>query len=279
MSIETNIGEQTTVENGEAAENSEVIEGTADKDTNEEISADNNDSDNDTEGENAADGDKPTSGENENDEVFLTTEDGNKILRSQAENFALQGYEYQSKIKPLLDKFSRIAANSFKEDGSAYGSLDELADRMIEAIDNNLLERCREDAGGDEEIAQELYQSRKAVRDKDYNDSLEAKEREKREAINNQTQKVAAEFENLQKVFPEIKSYGELSAEVKNYAARNNVSLLEAKLLVDHENQKAVQRVNDDKAAAAAKSTGSQSGSGGAEKSAEIEAMLRGMRR
>lgn len=280
-------GQDTTLENSEvAAENSEV-QGTAaeqDTSTDNDNAADNSDNDAEI---NGTEEQVDTSSESEEgdsqdstqpDEVFLSFDDGSQVLRSQAENYAKMGFEFERDTKPILEKLDLILANSQKQDGSGYASLSEFVDGLLDVLDSNLLEQCKEDAHGDETIANELFNSRKAERNKNYTALQEQRAKELKEVTDAKSQKIADEFLRVQTVFPEIKTYGELSSEVKNYAAKNGVSLLEAKLVLDHKNSAAVQKAKEDAQSAADRSTGSQGGQGSGGNSAEVEAMLRGVK-
>lgn len=291
MSEEMNVsGADTAVENSDMpAENSD-IEGTA-----EEVQGTNAENENADNSKNAGN-DENQNGENESenqsqeeepgqesapqdDEVFLAIDDGNTIMRSQAENFAKLGYEYQKNVASIMEKFERIAAASAKTDGGSYSSVEEFADLMLNAMDETLREQCLTDARGDEALGAELFNSRKAQRDKKYSELKEKREKELQQAQNQKSSRIAEEFLKLQKKFPEIKTYGDLPQEVKNYAAKNGVSLLEAKLTIDYDNRIAADKAKADAENAAEKTTGSQSGSADSGTDDVIAAMLRGASR
>ena len=105
-----------------------------------------------------------------------------------------------------------------------------------------MYEECLDLADGNEEVADELFESRKAKRDKRWNDIKLDRESQNAKKAQETTQRVASEFEALQKEFPEYKDYLGLEKEVKDYAMQNNVSLLTAKLLIDRRNANATQK-------------------------------------
>lgn len=282
MSEEINVsGADTAVENSDiSAENS--VEGTAEQGTNAENENEDNISTNDGESETKSENGSVDNTETQEsapaDEVFFENDDGVKIMRSQAEDYARLGYDFRQNIEPIMEKFARIAAASTKENGENFESLSEFAEFMLGAMDENLREQCLTDARGDEDLANELFNSRKALRDSEFNETQERRRRESEQAQSEKTQKIADEFLKLQKKFPEIKTYAELPQEVKNYAAKNGVSLLEAKLTIDYDNRLASDKAKADAEKAANKTTGSQAGSSTPGTDDVIAAMLRGMR-
>lgn len=285
MSEEINVsGADTAVENSEmTAENS--VEGTAEEtkgtsaENENEDNISTNDGESETKSENGSVDNTETQESAPADEVFFENDDGVKIMRSQAEDYARLGYDFRQNIEPIMEKFARIAAASTKENGENFESLSEFAEFMLGAIDENLRERCLEDARGDEDLANELFNSRKAVRDSEYNEKQERRRRESEQAQSEKTQKIADEFLKLQKKFPEIKTYAELPQEVKTYAAKNGVSLLEAKLTIDYDNRISAEKAKADAENAANKTTGSQAGSSDSGTDDVIAAMLRGASR
>ena len=285
MSEENNVsGADTAVENSEmTAENS--VEGTAEEtkgtsaENENEDNISTNDGESETKSENGSVDNTETQESAPADEVFFENDDGVKIMRSQAEDYARLGYDFRQNIEPIMEKFARIAAASTKENGENFESLSEFAEFMLGAIDENLRERCLEDARGDEDLANELFNSRKAVRDSEYNEKQERRRRESEQAQSEKTQKIADEFLKLQKKFPEIKTYAELPQEVKTYAAKNGVSLLEAKLTIDYDNRISAEKAKADAENAANKTTGSQAGSSDSGTDDVIAAMLRGASR
>lgn len=284
MSEEINVsGADTAVENSDIpAENS--VEGTAEE--NKGTSAENenednistNDGESETKSENGSVDNTETQESAPADEVFFENDDGVKIMRSQAEDFARLGYDFRQNIEPIMEKFARIAAASTKTNGESFESLSEFAEFMLGAMDENLKERCLEDARGDEDLANELFNSRKALRDSEYNEKQERRRIESEQAQSEKTQKIADQFLKLQKKFPEIKTYADLPQEVKTYAAKNGVSLLEAKLTIDYDNRISAEKAKADAEKAANKTTGSQAGSSDSGTDDVIAAMLRGMR-
>lgn len=289
MPDEMNVsGNETAIENSDVLTENSDNQGTVKPgtETDTQTNDNSNDSEFDSETNDEGDGsnvqnadsdDSSASAAEDDDEPFLTADDGNVIHRSQAESFAKMGYEYQTIHKPIIDKIESIVANALKEDGSSYGSADEFLDTMITAIDENLRQQCLEDAHGNQAVADELFNLRKSERDKNFNALKEQREKAQQEKRDDKSRQIADDFLRLQKKFPEIKSYGDLPKEVKTYAAKNNVSLLEAKLVIDHDNRLASEKAKADAQSAASSSTGSQSGEGDSTDSV-IEAMLRGSR-
>lgn len=282
MSEETEVTLGT--ENGDGAANSEVETGTKDtetKDTAESTETKDNDLQ-EKEEEDKNDGDdngdeNSQNGDDENgadDEIFYTAADGQEVKKSDAIDLVRKGLEFDNKYAPIFNKLDMLATSSTKEDGTAYADVGEFVETLINAADNALYNECLDVADGNQDLAEELFESRKAKRNEKYNALLETRKADAEKSTADKTAQVAEEFEILQKEFPDIKAYSELPKEVKVYAAKHNVSLLTAKLLIDHRNQNAIDKANENADKAKATAIGSQSGSGDESVSPAIKAML-----
>lgn len=273
-------------------ENSEAMQDTSQQDTDENSQNQENkkqdnaksDKNNSTLSENSAQSDEADengsadeSADNTDNKVFLTL-DGENITAEQAKGLVKAGRDYQAKNQPILDKIDMIMTSSKKNDGTEYQSVDEFVDSLLTAIDNSLMSECLDDAGGNEKIADELFKSRKAERESKYKTILENRKTAEQDKEKEVTKRVADEFENLQKEFPEIKTYAELPTEIKKYASENNVSLLSAKLLYDHKNRMASNKQKETENNNSQSNIGPQNSSEKAGSSPVIEAMLNGIR-
>lgn len=283
MSEETEVTLST--ENSDGTANSEAeteAKDTETKDTAKDTETKDNDlqekeedKNNDNGDENSEESDKKSDDKNgADDEIFLTTADGQEIKKSDAIDLVRKGLEFDNKYAPVFNKLDMLATSSTKEDGTAYADVGEFVETLINAADNALYNECLDAADGNEDLAEELFESRKAKRDEKYNALLETRKADAEKSTADKTAQVAEEFEILQKEFPEIKAYSELPKEVKVYAAKHNVSLLTAKLLIDRRNQNAINKANENADKAKAVSIGSQSGSGDESVSPAIKAML-----
>ena len=158
---------------------------------------------------------------------------GNEFKKEEVEELISQGRKYNAEAKEILSTLELLATNSLGADGNAFSDAKDFVLALKESADTELKNKCLEDAGGNQEIADELYNSRIADREKNYSDLLERRAQEHKDEEKTQTERLATEFEAVRKEFPEIKEFNDLSDEVKSLAKERNCSLLEAKLLVD----------------------------------------------
>ncbi|MBQ7128398.1 MAG: hypothetical protein IJO19_00225, partial [Clostridia bacterium] len=208
----------------------------------------------------------------ESDDEIINFGDGVEFSRSEALKLINQGQKFNENAENL-ELLDMIAAASSKADGTNYSDVSEFVVSLKSAIDDSLYQECLNDTDGDEEIAKELFEARKAKRDKHYSEILANRQAQREEKNKEKTQRVADEFLNLQKEFPEYSSYADLPKEVKQYAANNDVSLMTAKLLIDHRNFKASQKAQKTAEENKKSELGSFSGTDGSTESAEILAM------
>ncbi len=241
-------------ENGEGtAENGEALQDTANEgtrtsdegenDTQETLKtgeSDGEDTAEESDGVDTAEESDGEEGEPVSEEVF-NFDDGTQVKKSQVQAIIRENQKYQD-MAENIELLEMIAASSQRSDGTEYENVTEFVQSLKEAIDNNLYEECLDLADGNEEVADELFESRKAKRDKRWNDIKLDRESQNAKKAQETTQRVASEFEALQKEFPEYKDYLGLEKEVKDYAMQNNVSLLTAKLLIDRRNANATQK-------------------------------------
>ncbi len=158
---------------------------------------------------------------------------GNEYKKEEVEELMSQGRKYNAEAKEILSTLELLATNSLGADGNAFSDAKDFVLALKESADTELKNKCLEDAGGNQQIADELYNSRIADREKNYSDLLERRAQEHKDEEKTQTERLASEFETLRKEFPEIKEFNDLSDEVKSLAKERKCSLLEAKLLVD----------------------------------------------
>ena len=264
-------------ENSEVVANSEENEDTTTMDTGNETektteNAENlNESAEETQ-EESEDGENETDEESTESDEIINFGDGVEFSRSEALKLINQGQKFNENAENL-ELLDMIAAASSKADGINYSDVSEFVVSLKSAIDDSLYQECLNDTDGDEEIAKELFEARKAKRDKHYSEILANRQAQREEKNKEKTQRVADEFLDLQKEFPEFASYADLPKEVKEYAQKNDVSLLSAKLLIDHRNKRAAEKVNAQAENNRKNELGSFSSSDNSGESAEVLAM------
>ena len=234
------------LENGAIDENSEqgTSQGTTpDTQTNEGIDQNNTQSVSGDESNSEEGGNASAQSEDEGGTKADTTYSflGNEYKKEEVEELISQGRKYNAEAKEILSTLELLATNSLGADGNAFSDAKDFVLALKESADTELKNKCLEDAGGNQDIADELYNSRIADREKNYSDLLERRAQELKDEEKTQTERLATEFETLRQEFPEIKEFNDLSDEVKSLAHERKCSLLEAKLLVDVRAQRALE--------------------------------------
>lgn len=147
----------------------------------------------------------------------ITYNKANKTLnRDEAKDYAEQGLFYKEKIKPLYNKLDYVAAQRGK-------SIEEVVDGLLSADEENhrreLVERFGEDSGVIDDLMKVYRDGQKQKYDKIVSDRAQAAE----DAANRQREsleaRLADEFSELKKEFPEFREFSEVPKSVKAEAA------------------------------------------------------------
>ncbi len=172
----------------------------------------------------------------------------------EATPYVEMGLKYES-FKPTYEKLKFIATTSGL-------SIPDLVDKLLETNERTVYEQILEKAGGNEEIAKELHEAKKAERQRKYQELLQQeKEREEKE-LEAERQ---AERERLANEFIELKNatdgkfaeFKDVPKAVLNLAQKRNISLLDAYLRFEHEESKKREAAARKQAEAAKSSVGS----------------------
>jgi len=172
----------------------------------------------------------------------------------EATPYVEMGLKYES-FKPTYEKLKFIATTSGL-------SIPDLVDKLLETNERTVYEQILEKAGGNEEIAKELHEAKKAERQRKYQELLQQeKEREEKELeVERQ-----AERERLANEFIELKNatdgkfaeFKDVPKAVLNLAQKRNISLLDAYLRFEHEESKKREAAARKQSEAAKSSVGS----------------------
>ena len=172
----------------------------------------------------------------------------------EATPYVEMGLKYES-FKPTYEKLKFIATTSGL-------SIPDLVDKLLETNERTVYEQILEKAGGNEEIAKELHEAKKAERQRKYQELLQQeKEREEKE-LEAERQ---AELERLANEFIELKNatdgkfaeFKDVPKAVLNLAQKRNISLLDAYLRFEHEEIKKREAAARKQSEAAKSSVGS----------------------
>ena len=192
-----------------------------------------------------------------------------ELTLDEARDLAQKGLKFDE-LTPTLEKMRFLAAANGK-------SLPDLVDALVESQDKQLYQSLLDECDGNEAIARRLYEAEKAERQSRYETARQAEtaaQQKEREAL---TERLAAEFLELQKEFPDVQAFGELPPPVVETAVRKGIPLMDAYLRHQHREQRKITAARSAQAAAQKASAGAQSA--GMEEAANpaIDAMMAGI--
>ena len=153
-----------------------------------------------------------------------------ELTMDEATTYAQKGMAYD-RITPTLDKIRRLAAGCGK-------SVDEMVDALVEASDNNLRQQLLVEAGGNQSVADKLYELEKSKRENAYTTRQQAEAQAELDARNSMDERLAAEFLELQAEFPELTDFRAVPKEVVSEAVRRKISLYDSYLRYERKNAK-----------------------------------------
>lgn len=172
------------------------------------------------------------------------------LTEEEAVGYAEKGMLYDE-LTPMLDKLRLMAAGCDK-------TLPEMVDELMASHDNARLQQLMTETGGNEEIAKRLLQAEQAERQR----TFERKQAESATAEKSQreqlTQRLAAEYVEAAKEFPELKEFKDLPESVVNTAIRSGIHLMDAYGRWRRAEDRKIGAAKETAAKAAASSTGSQ---------------------
>lgn len=190
------------------------------------------------------------------------------LSREDATNYAQKGMKYDA-ISPMLDTLKYVAASEGK-------TLAELVEAIRKQNEDNVYSRIMERCG-DEEIAKELLEVEKGKHKAAYESLLEREKNEENETDEAVTQRLADEFADLKKEFPQFTEFKKVPQSVVKESVQKGVSLLDAYLRYEHRERVRSDNAKTSQAAAAKASTGSQQSDGTATMSPVEAAMMKGL--
>lgn len=194
------------------------------------------------------------------------------LTTEQATAYAQMGMKYEAEAEQR-DKLARLAAGTGK---TVAEMIDMLAASQDKLLRQQLLERCN----GDQEKADLLMEKEIARRNAAYDEAKRqriASEESEAKAV---TDRLAEQFVELQKEFPELTAFDGLPQEVVDTALDKDIHLLDAYLRYQRKEDRRVEQNRAASAAAAKASAGSQSGNVGAgEEDPAIKSLRASIRR
>ena len=191
-------------------------------------------------------------GTNGNEDIALSVVFDHKskeLSHDDAVRYAQLGMLHE-KQQILYDKLGILAAEGDK-------TLTEYVNEAFESAEQRIKNECRERAGDDEDMYQQLLTLAHSRQKSKYDAILQAERDKEKAAYEKDVERVADEFRALQKDIPELKNFEDIPKGAVALAERENMTLREAYLLYAHREQAAVTAAQKAAEKAAESSTGS----------------------
>lgn len=192
-----------------------------------------------------------------------------ELTQAEAQSYAQRGIQ----AEPLMADLRYLAA----QDG--HKSVKEFLETLKKAAEDSRMENIRGQLVDEdnEDLINAIY-SAEVSKIKNAAGVIEADEQKAFAAeYENEHTRLADEFIALQKEFPELKEFKEVSKSVLQLAQKEKISLLDAQLRFNHAENKKIKEAEQSAAAAAESSTGSMQSSENNVNSSVLDAVLKGI--
>lgn len=193
-----------------------------------------------------------TETESPEEERFITVK-YDKKLRSlsidEATTFAQKGMRYDA-LQPLLETLKYVASSEGK---TLTEFVEAIRNQHEETLFSRLMDRC-----GDEDIAKELLEVEKGKHKAAYEKLLESERNEENETEEAVTTRLADEFDELKRDFPQYTSFDKVPKAIVKEAVERGITLLDSQLRYEHRQRVKAEAAAAAQSAAAKNSTGSQ---------------------
>lgn len=168
----------------------------------------------------------------------------------QASELAQKGMKFDD-MRSVMDKLAYLSASTGK-------SAEKLIDALLEKNEKELSDRARELAGDDEVLFSKLLALEHSKNKKAFERALNTQKELKREKENLDNERIAEQFIELNKEFPEIDNVNAIPKQTFEIAVNNGISLLDAYLRYKHREDIRVKTAQQEQKLAAQSSVGSQ---------------------
>lgn len=158
-----------------------------------------------------------------------------------------------------------------------HQSVGETIKALKNAHDNMLRQRLSEKCGGDEEIVNSLMDLERKKYQQAVQDMTDAEAKQAAETAEEANRRIAAEFVELKKEFPEIGEFSNVPKSVIDRAAKQGISLLDSYLRFQHTESRKAKASAAQQAEATKAATGSMRGDTDAGSDPIIAAMIAGV--
>ena len=190
-----------------------------------------------------------------------------ELSQAEAQSYAQRGMQ----TEPIMADLRYLAA----QDG--YKSVKEFIDTLKKAAEDSRMNNIRGQLvdEGNEDLINAIY-SAEVSKIKDAAGVIEADEQKAFAAeYETEHERLADEFIALQKEFPELKEFNDVSRNVLTLAQKEKISLLDAQLRFNHAENKKIKQAETSAAAAAESSTGSMASNESDASSSVLDALDR----
>lgn len=172
--------------------------------------------------------------------------------------------------EPVMSKLRYLSAIFGKPINQV---VDSLLTSNEEARKTELLEKVN----GDEELAKQLFEAEKSKHQKAVDDMIAAEKSADEQEKASVNDRLASDFIELQKEYPEISSVDKIPKSVMKNAVDKNISLLDAYLRYERTENKKIKAAVESQKTAEKSTTGSAQSADNDGTTPEIEAMLQGL--
>lgn len=192
-----------------------------------------------------------------------------ELTPDEARAYAQKGMRYEA-LEPQLSKIRFVARQSGM-------SVESVLDGVYQASEAAARKKMLDKVGGDEQLADVLMEAWRVKNKAAYDDMLTAEAKAAETEAEDNNKRLADEFTELRREFPEIARIEDVPKAVMQAAVRSGRDLLSEYLLHTHKESKRVAQAEAQQAAAAKAATGSQTGGEPPAENPEITAMLSGV--
>lgn len=192
------------------------------------------------------------------------------LTAEEAKAYAQMGVRYES-ITPMLDKLRAVASYQGK-------TVDEIVNALVEKDDADMRQRILDECKGDQALADRLIEVERNNRGAAYSAAKEKEQKTEADEESALHKRLADEFVELQKEFPDIADVSSLPKAVVEESLKNGKSLSDAYIIHLHRAERTRQAAEASAIQAAKASAGSAASDSESGKNAVAEAFRKAFR-
>lgn len=192
-----------------------------------------------------------------------------ELTLDEARTLAQKGLKFDE-LTPTWEKIRFLASTNGK-------TVPELVDALVESQDRQLYQSLLDECDGNESIAKRLHEAEKAQRQAQYETSLQAESNAEKQDQQVLAERLAADFLEMQKEFPEMTEFKEIPTAVVDTAVRKGISLMDAYLRYQHQENRKIAATRKTQKEAEKASAGSQAAGTEEASNPTMDAMMAGV--